>query len=112
MRRNGFSLISTLVAILLAGLIFSETAHAQLIFAARHIAGRINQMTQDDSNGVPAYQFATVIIDAPANKVYATAVNAAINRSKKMELKGMYTKYNPSPTQIIHQKGSNNCCVK
>jgi len=77
MRRNRFSLISALVAILLAGLIFSETAHAQLIFAARHIAGRINQMTQDDSSGVPAYQFATVIIDAPANKVYATAVNTA-----------------------------------
>ena len=77
MKRNRFSLTSTLVAIFLAGLIFSEAAHAQLIFAARHIAGRINQMTQDDSNGVPAYQFATVIIDAPANKVYATVVNIA-----------------------------------
>ena len=77
MRRNQFSFVSAFIAILLAGLIFSETAHAQLIFAARHIAGRINQMTQDDSNGVPAYQFATVIIDAPANKVYATALNVA-----------------------------------
>lgn len=77
MRRNGFSLNNALVAILLVGLIFSEAAHAQLIFAARHIAGRINTMTQDDSNGAPAYQFATVIIDAPADKVYATVVNVA-----------------------------------
>ena len=77
MKTKRFSLGSAVITILLASLIFSETAHAQLIFAARHIAGRINQMTQDDSSGAPAFQFATVIIDAPANHVYTTAVNVA-----------------------------------
>jgi hypothetical protein len=68
---------SFLVKVLLVGLLFSEVAHAQWIFAARHVIGRINQITQDDSNGNPVSQFATVIVDAPANKVYATAVNVA-----------------------------------
>ena len=69
--------IRLLAKLILVGLIFTETAHAQWIFAARRIEGRINQMSQDDSNGAPASQFATVIINAPANKVYATAVNVA-----------------------------------
>ena len=70
-------LASAMAAILATALFLSETAHAQLIFAAHHIEGRIHQMTQDDSSGAPAFQFATVIIDAPANNVYATAVNVA-----------------------------------
>ena len=77
MKDQKFSICSALLKIVLASLIFSEAAHAQLIFAARHIEGRINQMTQNDSSGAPASQFATVIINAPANKVYATAVNVA-----------------------------------
>jgi len=75
MKRDKFSFKNRLLPILLASFIFSETANAQWAFAARHVIGRINQMTQDDSNGKPAFQFATVIIDAPANKVYSTAVN-------------------------------------
>ena len=75
MKQDTFSLGNRLLLILLAGFFFSESAHAQWAFAARHVIGRINQMTQDDSNGKPAFQFATVIIDAPANKVYSTAVN-------------------------------------
>ena len=59
------------------GFIFSETVQAQWIFVAHRLEGRINELTQDDENGKPATQFATVIIDAPANKVYATAVNVA-----------------------------------
>ena len=50
-------------------------AHAQWVMAARHIAGRINEMTQDDQTGKPAYQFATVILDAPANNVFAAVIN-------------------------------------
>jgi len=75
MKQVKFSLNNMLPLILLAGLIFSETANAQWAFVARHVIGRINQMTQDDSNGKPAFQFATVILDAPAVKVYSTAVN-------------------------------------
>jgi len=75
MKQVKFLLNNMLLLILLAGLIFSETANAQWAFVARHVIGRINQMTQDDSNGKPAFQFATVIMDAPAIKVYSTAVN-------------------------------------
>ena len=75
MKQVKFSLNNMLPLILLTGLIFSETANAQWAFVARHVIGRINQMTQDDSNGKPAFQFATVIMDAPAIKVYSTAVN-------------------------------------
>ena len=75
MKQDKLSLNNILLPVLLAGFIFSETAYAGWAFAARHVIGRINQMTQDDSNGKPVFQFATVIIDAPANKVYSTAVN-------------------------------------
>jgi hypothetical protein len=57
--------------------LFSPPASAQWIFAARHIEGRINQLTQDDQNGKPAVQMATVVLNAPASKVYATAINIA-----------------------------------
>lgn len=75
MKREKFPLKKLVLPILLVGLIFSETVNAGWAFAARKVIGRINQMSQDDSNGNPAFQFATVIIDAPAIKVYSTAVN-------------------------------------
>ena len=77
MNFNKNSFFSLLVKIVLLSFLFTETAHSQLIFAARHVIGRINQITQEDSNNNTVSQFATVIIDAPANKVYATAVNVA-----------------------------------
>jgi len=60
---------------------FSSVAQPPWIFVARRVEGRITQVTQDDSNGNPAFQLATVIVDAPANKVYATAVNVANQNS-------------------------------
>ena len=80
MIRTKHSLQATFIA-LLTGLTLSQSVSAQFIFAARRIEGRINQMTQDDSTGKPAYQFATVVISAPANNVYATAVNVASQNS-------------------------------
>ena len=77
MKSNKTPFFSLLVKILLLSFLFTEMAQAQLIFAARHVIGRINEMTQQDSSGNTVSQFATVIIDAPANKVYATAVNTA-----------------------------------
>jgi len=77
MKLNKTSFVGLLAKIVLLTFLFAETAHSQLIFAARHVIGRINQITQEDSNNNTVSQFATVIIDAPANKVYATAVNVA-----------------------------------
>jgi len=64
---------------LLLSLLFlvSEPVSAQWVFAAKHIAGRINQLTQDDKNGKPTAQMATVVLNAPASNVYATAINIA-----------------------------------
>ena len=58
-------------------LLVSEPAYAQWIFAAKHIAGRINQLTQDDQNGKPTVQMATVVLNAKASNVHATAINLA-----------------------------------
>ena len=80
MTYSRLSFQGTFIALIL-GLLFSQSVSAQFIFAARRIEGRINQMTQDDSAGKPAYQFATVVIGAPANNVYATAVNIASQNS-------------------------------
>ena len=55
----------------------SGPVSAQWIFAAKHIEGRINQLTQDDQSGKPTVQMATVVLNAPASKVYATAINLA-----------------------------------
>jgi hypothetical protein len=81
MELNTKRMLRFLAQAILASLLFIEVAHAQWILAARHVVGRINQMTQEDSNGNPVSQFATVIIDAPAQNVYATAVNVASQNS-------------------------------
>jgi hypothetical protein len=67
-----------IVGLLLSSLfLVSEPVSAQWVFAAKHIAGRINQLTQDDKNGKPTAQMATVVLNAPASNVYATAINIA-----------------------------------
>ena len=43
--------VATVGLLLGSLLLVSEPALAQWDFAAKHIAGRINQLTQDDQNG-------------------------------------------------------------
>jgi hypothetical protein len=52
-------------------------AEAQWVFVARKALGRIHQMTEGQQNGRPGYDFATVMLDAPADKVFATALERA-----------------------------------
>ena len=57
------------------------TAEAQWVFVARHVVGRVQQMTQqqdDPGTGAPqrVTQVATVVLDAPANRVFQVATNA------------------------------------
>jgi hypothetical protein len=55
-----------------------DPANAQWIFVARKALGRIEQMREGgQQGGQPAYDFAAVILDAPADKVYATALELA-----------------------------------
>ena len=52
-------------------------ADAQWVFLARKAVGRIHQMTEGAQGGRPGYDFATVMLDASADKVYATALDHA-----------------------------------
>ena len=56
------------------------TAEAQWVLVARHVVGRVQQVTQQQDNaaGAPQQvtQVATVVLDAPASRVYQVATNA------------------------------------
>ena len=56
------------------------SANAQWVFLARKALGRIQHMTegnQGGGGGRQGYDFATVILEAPADKVFATALDLA-----------------------------------
>lgn len=65
-------LIGLLMAMLPVG-----SADAQWVFVARKAIGRIQHMAEGQQGGRPGYDFATVILDAPADKVFATALELA-----------------------------------
>ena len=52
-------------------------ADAQWLFIARKAIGRIQHMAEGQTGGQPGYDFASVILDAPADKVFATALELA-----------------------------------
>jgi hypothetical protein len=52
-------------------------ADAQWVFLARRAVGRIHHMAEGSQPGRPGYDFATVILEAPADKVFATALELA-----------------------------------
>jgi hypothetical protein len=60
-----------MVVLLLASAVACE---AQWIAVAHAVAGRIERMEQQGQNGSGGYDVAVVIIEAPAQKVYDTAI--------------------------------------
>lgn len=81
--RNIFSLpagMAVLVGLLLSALPITS-ADAQWVMVARKALGRVHQMTEGQQNGRPSYDFATVILDAPADRVFSTALEAARNNT-------------------------------
>lgn len=53
-----------------------EVAFSQWVFVARHAIGRIEQVTQNQSSpNQPATEVVTVILDAPAQRVFDVATN-------------------------------------
>ena len=62
----------------IAALLASSVAEAQWVLVARRAVGRIEQMSQSQANG-PSYDSAAVMIDAPADKVYAAVVRGVKN---------------------------------
>lgn len=67
----------SLLAVLVLPLLPAGPAEAQWVFVARKALGRIHQMTEGQQSGRPGYDFATVMLDAPADKVFATALDHA-----------------------------------
>ncbi|MFO1079498.1 MAG: hypothetical protein U1E23_02575 [Reyranellaceae bacterium] len=61
-------------------------AEAQWVFLARKALGRIQQMREGGQQGKPGYDFATVILDAPADRVFATAYQVARKNPKVLVL--------------------------
>ena len=54
-----------------------QPAEAQWVFVARRVLGRIEHMQQDSKGGQPAANVATVMLEAPAWRVYAKARDIA-----------------------------------
>jgi hypothetical protein len=52
-------------------------AEAQWALVARKAMGRIQHMRAEHEQGKPTYDFATVLLEAPADKVFATTLDLA-----------------------------------
>jgi hypothetical protein len=68
-----------ILAVLAVALALPVVAEAQAVFIARKAVQRIHRMTEGGSNGQPGYDFATVVLEAPADKVFAVALERARN---------------------------------
>jgi hypothetical protein len=69
--------IVTLLAGVLLAVLPVGGADAQWVFLARKAAGRIHHMVEGQQGGRPGYDFASVILEAPADKVFAVALDHA-----------------------------------
>ena len=58
-------------------LAWPSPADAQWVFVARKAAQRIHHMREEGQGNQPGYDFASVILEAPADKVYAAALDHA-----------------------------------
>jgi hypothetical protein len=68
-----------ILAVLAVALALPVVAEAQAVFIARKAVQRIHRMAESGSNGQPGYDFATVVLEAPADKVFAVALERARN---------------------------------
>jgi len=66
-----------ILAIMAAALVLPAVAEAQAVFIARKAVQRIHRMTEEGTNGQPGYDFASVVLEAPADKVFAVALDRA-----------------------------------
>jgi hypothetical protein len=65
---------SGLILFAVAVLLASSAAEAQWVLLARRAVGRVEQMSQTQPSTGVTYDTAVVLLDAPADKVYATAL--------------------------------------
>lgn len=75
-------------SLLVLGGLLPLSAEAQWVFVARHVMGRVQQVTQQqdaqDGQAAPqrVTQVATVVLDASAKRVYQVATNATNSNQK------------------------------
>jgi hypothetical protein len=78
--KTGFARLSAALSFA-AGMLLTvlpvAPAGAQWVFVARKAAQRIHHMMEQGQEGRPGYDFATVILEAPADKVFAVALDHA-----------------------------------
>jgi len=65
----------------LAALLAASVAEAQWVMVARRAVGRVEQMSQQQDNNGASYDSAAVMLDAPADKVFAAVMRGLGNRS-------------------------------
>ena len=68
-----------ILAIMAGALVLPAVAEAQAVFIARKAVQRIHRMTEEGQNGQPGFDFASVVLEAPADKVFAVALERARN---------------------------------
>jgi len=75
-----------LFATLVFPLIVTLAAQAQWVAVARAVSGRIQTMQQNGANGEGGFDVATVVIAAPAQKVYEIALQRIEAHSTQVKL--------------------------
>jgi hypothetical protein len=68
-----------ILAITAMAVLLPVVAEAQAVFIARKAVQRIHRMTEEGTGGQPGYDFASVVLEAPADKVFAVALERAKN---------------------------------
>ena len=79
-------LLAYRLALLALVLLLTSMASAQWVAVARAVSGRIQQMQQKSEDGKGGYDVATVVIEAPAQKVYETALQRIAAHSDKVKI--------------------------
>ncbi|HLG44852.1 MAG TPA: hypothetical protein VKY24_01315 [Reyranella sp.] len=68
-----------ILAMTAIAVVLPAAAEAQAVFIARKAVQRIHRMTEEGTNGQAGYDFASVVLEAPADKVFAVALDRAKN---------------------------------
>lgn len=93
----------------LAALVLSTLAEAQWVMIARRAVGRVEQMSQQSQQPDGAsYDSAAVMIDAPADKVYAAVLRGLANNEQGVKI----TSENPQQRVVQFTDGQQIAGIK
>jgi hypothetical protein len=67
----------SVLAIAAAAVVLPAVAEAQAVFVARKAVQRTHRMVEEQQPGRPGYDFAMVLLEAPADRVFAIALERA-----------------------------------